>query len=149
VTSSSTLASDALAGLGLGITAARDAEVMGVCKAFQTRVGSGPFPTEVQGELAKRLRGTGANPWDEFGTTTGRPRRVGWLDGALLRYAVRVNGLTELVITKLDVLSGLDEVKLCTAYTAGDETFHEPPFGPTALAATHRSTRAFRAGRKT
>ena len=133
VTSSSTLASAALTGLGLGITAAREAEVIGVCKAFQTRVGSGPFPTEVHGVLANRLRGTGANPWDEFGTTTGRPRRVGWLDGVLLRYAVRINGLTELVITKLDVLSGLDEVKLCTAYRAGDETYDDPPFGPTAL----------------
>jgi adenylosuccinate synthase len=83
--------------------------------------------------LANRLRGTGANPWDEFGTTTGRPRRVGWLDGVLLRYAVRINGLSELVITKLDVLSGLDEIKLCTAYRAGDETFEDPPFVPTAL----------------
>jgi adenylosuccinate synthase len=140
VTSSSTLASGALTGLGLGIGAARDAQVSGVCKAFQTRVGSGPFPTEVHGDLAKRLRGSGANPWDEFGTTTGRPRRVGWLDGVLLRYAVRINGLTELVITKLDVLSGLDEVQLCVAYTssaggraASGETFHELPFGPTTL----------------
>jgi adenylosuccinate synthase len=133
VTSSSTLASGALIGLGVGLTAARGAEVTGVCKAFQTRVGSGPFPTEVHGVTAQRLRGSGANPWDEFGTTTGRPRRVGWLDGVLLRYAVRVNGLTELVVTKLDVLSGLEEVKLCTAYVADGQTYLDLPFGPTTL----------------
>jgi adenylosuccinate synthase len=133
VTSSSTVASAALTGLGLGLTAARDAQVTGVCKAFQTRVGSGPFPTEVDGASADRLRGSGANPWDEFGTTTGRPRRVGWLDGVLLRYAVRINGLTELVITKMDVLSGLEEVRLCTDYMADGQTFHDLPFGPVAL----------------
>jgi len=144
VTSSSTLATAALTGLGLGITAARDARVSGVCKAFQTRVGSGPFPTELHGELAKRLRGTGQNPWDEFGTTTGRPRRVGWLDGVLLRYAVRINGLTELVITKLDVLSGLDELKLCVAYRVGDETFQDLLFGPTALQRYAPVYRSFR-----
>ena len=96
---------------GLGIGVGHVGRVIGVTKAFQTRVGAGPFPTEVFGDTAVRLRGTGANPWDEFGTTTGRPRRVGWLDGVLLRYAVRVNGLTELVVTKLDVLSGLPEVQ--------------------------------------
>ncbi|MRR38774.1 adenylosuccinate synthase, partial [bacterium] len=100
VTSSTTVAPAALTGLGLGITAARDAHVMGVTKAFQTRVGAGPFPTEIKGKASERLRGTGANPWDEFGTTTGRPRRVGWLDGVLLRYAVRLNGMTDLIITK-------------------------------------------------
>jgi len=70
-----------LTGLGLGLGAACSASVIGVVKAFQTRVGSGPFPTELTGDLAMRLRGTGTNPWDEYGTTTGRPRRVGWLDG--------------------------------------------------------------------
>jgi adenylosuccinate synthase len=133
VTSSSTVAAGALSGLGLGLDTARDARVTGVCKAFQTRVGAGPFPTEVSGNVAEKLRGTGSNPWDEFGTTTGRPRRVGWLDGMLLRYAVRVNGLSELVITKLDVLSGLDEVLLCTAYAADGRIFRELPFGPTGL----------------
>lgn len=133
VTSSSTVAGAVLTGLGLGLTAARDAQVSGVCKAFQTRVGSGPFPTEVHGEIAGRLRGSGSNPWDEFGTTTGRPRRVGWLDGVLLRYAVRVNGFTELVITKLDVLSGLDEIKLCTGYSADGQTYSDLQFGPTTL----------------
>lgn len=133
VTSSSTVASAALTGLGLGMTAACDARVTGVVKAFQTRVGSGPFPTEVGGELAQRLRGTGANPWDEYGTTTGRPRRVGWLDGVLLRYASRLNGFTELAVTKLDILSGLDTLCLCVAYEADGKRIEEIPFGPSNL----------------
>lgn len=134
VTSSATTAGGVFTGLGIGVTAARDAAVTGVCKSFQTRVGSGPFPTEVFDDLALRLRGSGANPWDEYGTTTGRPRRVGWLDGVLLRYAVRINGLTELVITKLDVLSGLETLKLCVAYRKDGQTYHDLPFGPTELA---------------
>lgn len=133
VTSSSTLATGVFTGLGLGLTAASDACVTGVCKSFQTRVGSGPFPTEVFDELAGRLRGTGENPWDEYGTTTGRARRVGWLDGVLLRYAVRINGLTELVITKLDVLSGLEKLKLCVAYRRDGKTLTDLPFGPQNL----------------
>jgi adenylosuccinate synthase len=104
--------------------------VIGVVKAFQTRVGEGPFPTEVKGELAGRLRGTGEHEWDEFGTTTGRPRRVGWLDVVLLRYAVRVNGITEIALTKLDILSGFKELNICTAYKFGEETFQELPMGP-------------------
>jgi adenylosuccinate synthase len=91
-------------------------DVIGVAKAFTTRVGGGPFPTELHGEQAGRLRGTGENPWDEYGTTTGRPRRVGWLDAVILRHAVRVNGLTELALTKLDILSGWDEIDVCIAY---------------------------------
>ncbi len=102
VTSSNVAATGVFTGLGIGIQPV--SAVIGATKAFQSRVGSGPFPTEVDGEMAELLRGTGANPWDEFGTTTGRPRRVGWLDGVLLRYAVRINGLTELVLTKMDVL---------------------------------------------
>ena len=133
VTSSSTTASGALSGLGLGLGAARTASVIGVVKAFQTRVGSGPFPTELAGDLAMRLRGTGANPWDEYGTTTGRPRRVGWLDGVLLRYAVRINGINELAVTKLDVLSGLEKIKLCTAYRRDGKTLTDLPFGPADL----------------
>ncbi len=134
VTSSTTVAPAALSGLGLGMNAAREARVVGVVKAFLTRVGAGPFPTELQGKLAERLRGTGANPWDEFGTTTGRPRRVGWLDGVLLRYAVRVNGLTELIVTKLDILSGLETLKICTAYTVNNTHVCDLPGGPDALA---------------
>jgi adenylosuccinate synthase len=133
VTSSSTTAPGALTGLGLGMGAARAASVIGVVKAFQTRVGSGPFPTELTGELATRLRGTGANPWDEYGTTTGRPRRVGWLDGVLLRYAVRINGINELAVTKLDILSGLEKIRLCTAYRKDGKTITDLPFGPADL----------------
>ena len=132
VTSSSPTAPGALIGLGLGIQNGA-ARVIGVTKSFQTRVGAGPFPTEVQGKQAERLRGTGANPWDEFGTTTGRPRRVGWLDGVLLRYAARVNGLTELVVTKLDVLSGLRAIPICVAYRCQDKEYQDLPLGPADL----------------
>lgn len=134
VTSSSTTAPGALTGLGLGLDRARDARIIGVVKAFQTRVGSGPFPTEVEGDLALRLRGTGANPWDEYGTTTGRPRRVGWLDGVLLRYAVRINGISELAVTKLDILSGLETLRMCTSYRRDGKLFDDLPFGPSDLA---------------
>lgn len=134
VTSSSTTATGVFSGLGLGLTAAHGAVVTGVCKSFQTRVGSGPFPTEVFDDLALRLRGTGQNPWDEYGTTTGRARRVGWLDGILLRYAVRINGLTELVITKLDILSGFEKLNVCVAYRKDGKIFENLPFGPTELA---------------
>ncbi|MGB8214370.1 MAG: adenylosuccinate synthase [Anaerolineales bacterium] len=133
VTSSSTTASGALTGLGLGLGAARNANVTGVVKAFQTRVGAGPFPTELSGDLAMRLRGSGNNPWDEYGTTTGRPRRVGWLDGVLLRYAVRINGINELTVTKLDILSGLEKIKLCTSYLRNGKTFSDLPLGPADL----------------
>jgi adenylosuccinate synthase len=107
--------------------------IIGVTKAFQTRVGEGPFPTELIGPLATKLRGTGANPWDEFGTTTGRPRRVGWLDGVLLRYAIRINGLTELVVTKLDILSGFKTLKICNRYRINGRSLDELPLGPAAL----------------
>jgi adenylosuccinate synthase len=133
VTSSSTTAPGALTGLGLGLDAARDARVIGVAKAFQTRVGSGPFPTEVFNDLALRLRGSGEHPWDEYGTTTGRPRRVGWLDGVLLKYAVRINGISELAVTKLDILSGLDNIRLCIAYRREGKEFTDLPFGPADL----------------
>ena len=128
VTSSTPTAPGALVGLGLGVGSAD--RVVGVVKAFQTRVGEGPFPTELKGDLATRLRGTGENQWDEFGTTTGRPRRVGWLDVVLLRYAIRVNGITEIALTKLDILSGFDQLKLCTAYRIGEDTHQTLPMGP-------------------
>ncbi len=101
---------------GLAVPPQSIGRVVGVAKAFSTRVGSGPFVTELEGELALRLRGTGANPWDEYGSTTGRPRRVGWIDAVALRYAVEMNGIQELALTKLDVLSGLDTLRICTAY---------------------------------
>lgn len=132
VSSSSTSAAGALLGLGVGVCPVR--RVIGVTKAFQTRVGAGPFPTEVMGELAERLRGVGSQPWDEYGTTTGRPRRVGWLDTVLLRYAKRVNGLTELALTKLDVLSGLDPIRVCIAYRRWDRQYRDLPLGTSDLA---------------
>lgn len=131
VTSSSPTAAGALTGLGLGASCV--GRVVGVTKSFQTRVGAGPFPTEVTGDQAIRLRGTGQQPWDEYGTTTGRPRRVGWLDMVLLRYATRINGLTELALTKLDILSGLPVVPLCIAYRKGEQTYSELPLGPNHL----------------
>ncbi len=103
--------------VGAGVSHKALAQVFGVVKAFTTRVGHGPFPTEITDEaLAARLRGSGANQWDEFGTTTGRPRRVGWLDLAQLRYACELNGFDGLVFTKLDVLAGLETVRVCVAY---------------------------------
>jgi adenylosuccinate synthase len=131
VTSSNPTAPGALVGLGLGFSYVE--RVIGVTKAFQTRVGEGPFPSELHGELAGRLRGTGENPWDEFGTTTGRARRVGWLDMVLLRYAVRVNGLTELALTKLDILSGVGPVRICSAYRQGDHLWKDLPLGPNGM----------------
>jgi adenylosuccinate synthase len=131
VTSSSPSSGGAFSGLGVAPRFA--GRIIGVTKAFQTRVGEGPFPTEAFGEEADRLRGTGANPWDEFGTTTGRPRRCGWLDLVLLRYAVRVNGISELVLTKLDVLSGLRTVQLCVGYQANGQSYSELPLGPADL----------------
>ena len=114
VTSSSPTIGGVFTGLGIGPR--RVERIIGVVKAFQTRVGGGPMPTELPGESGDRLRGTGANPWDEYGTTTGRPRRCGWLDGVMLRYSARVNDLTDVCITKLDILTGLEELKICVAY---------------------------------
>ena len=131
VTSSSPIAPGALLGLGLGIGSAD--KVIGVVKAFQTRVGEGPFPTELFGDTAIRLRGTGENDWDEFGTTTGRPRRVGWLDTVLLRYSTRINGVTELALTKLDILSGFKALKICTGYQIKGEAHSDLPLGPTNI----------------
>jgi adenylosuccinate synthase len=134
VTSSSVIAGGALTGLGFG---PKDvSRVVGVAKAYTTRVGAGPFPTELLDETGDRLRGTGANPWDEYGTTTGRPRRCGWLDLVILRYAARINGLDELAIVKLDVLSGLEQLKVAVAYERdGDRIAHFPAeFGLEELA---------------
>ncbi len=125
VTSSSPTAGGALTGLGVGPLFVE--KVLGVAKAFSTRVGGGPMPTELEGEVAGRLRGSGANFWDEFGTTTGRPRRCGWLDVVMLRYAVSVNGFSEMMLTKLDILSGLDELKLAVAYEIDGKRYEYPP----------------------
>jgi len=110
VTSSTTTAGGAAAGVGIGPTLID--EVLGVVKAYTTRVGAGPFPTELEGEAADRLRDLGG----EFGATTGRPRRPGWFDGIVVRHAAGVNGLTGLAVTKLDVLDSFDEVLLGVGY---------------------------------
>lgn len=110
VTSSNTVSANAACGSGVGPGALN--EIMGIVKAYTTRVGSGPFPTELFDEIGDRLQKKGA----EFGATTGRKRRCGWLDMVMLKNAARLNGLTGLVITKLDVLDGLDEIKICTGY---------------------------------
>jgi adenylosuccinate synthase len=121
VTSSNCVAGNAAVGSGLGPTAID--RVMGISKAYTTRVGGGPFPTELDNEVGERLRTVG----NEFGATTGRPRRCGWLDTVVLRYAARVNGLWGLAITKLDVLSGMDTLKICTAYELDGKTVTEFP----------------------
>ncbi len=110
VTSSNTTAGGAAVGAGIGPTAI-DA-VLGVVKAYTTRVGNGPLPTEAEAPAAERLRTLG----DEFGATTGRPRRCGWFDAVVVRYAARVNGLTDLAVTKLDILDEFDELPVCTGY---------------------------------
>ncbi len=121
VTSSNTIAGNACAGAGVGPT--RINEVIGVVKAYTTRVGEGPFPTELLGEDGEHLRDKG----HEYGATTGRPRRCGWLDMVVVRYACRINGLTGLAITRLDVLAGLGALKVCTAYELdGEQTQNFP-----------------------
>lgn len=114
VTSSNTLSMGACS--GLGVAPSRIGEVFGVFKAYCTRVGSGPFPSELDNEEGERIRQAGK----EFGATTGRPRRCGWLDLPALKYATMLNGVTQLMMMKADVLEGFDEVKLCTEYTLQD-----------------------------
>jgi adenylosuccinate synthase len=116
VTSSSTVAANAAAGIGIGPT--RIDKVIGIAKAYVTRVGEGPFPTEIEGDDQARMRNLGG----EFGTVTGRERRCGWLDLVALRYAVRLNGITSLALTKLDVLSHFSELPVCVAYRQRDGT---------------------------
>ncbi|KPK51835.1 MAG: adenylosuccinate synthetase [Myxococcales bacterium SG8_38_1] len=122
VTSSNAVAGGACAGAGIGPTQIRSA--IGIAKAYTTRVGGGPFPTELEDEIGQQLRDAGA----EYGSTTGRPRRCGWLDLVALRHAVAVNGLSELAITKLDVLTVLPELKVCVAYELDGERLEYPPF---------------------
>jgi adenylosuccinate synthase len=116
VTSSNPVAGAAATGIGIGPT--RIDEVVGVAKAYVTRVGAGPLPSEMEEALASRVRELG----HEYGTVTGRERRPGWLDLVALRYAVRLNGITSLALTKLDVLSGLGELQVCVRYRLPDGT---------------------------
>jgi len=113
--------------VGAGVSHKALGRVVGVVKAFTSRVGHGPFMTELDGDMALRLRGTGNKIGDEYGTTTGRPRRVGWLDLVQLKYACELNGFDGLVITKLDVLSGLDSVKVCIAYENDQPVYEDMP----------------------
>ncbi|MDX1783131.1 MAG: adenylosuccinate synthase [Aequorivita vladivostokensis] len=122
VTSSNTTAAGACT--GLGIAPGKIKEVFGIFKAYTTRVGSGPFPTELFDEDGETMGRVG----NEFGATTGRPRRCGWLDLVALRYAVQVNGVTQLIMMKGDVLSGFDTLKVCTAYNYKGETIHHFPY---------------------
>jgi adenylosuccinate synthase len=122
VTSSSTTSGGAAIGVGIGPTVI-DA-VIGVVKAYTTRVGSGPLPTEMESPLAEQLRELGA----EYGATTGRPRRCGWFDAVVVRYSAQVNGLTGLAVTKLDVLDTFAELKVCTAYEGDGEVHHSFPY---------------------
>jgi adenylosuccinate synthase len=128
VTSSSPIAGGACVGAGIGPTAID--RVIGVAKAYTTRVGEGPFPSELNDEMGQILCDRGA----EFGTTTGRRRRCGWFDAVIGRYAVRINGLDCLAITKLDVLDELDEIKVCVAYELDGEPCHHLPSNSTQFA---------------
>ncbi|HLI74932.1 MAG TPA: adenylosuccinate synthase [Acidimicrobiales bacterium] len=127
VTSSNPVAGGACTGSGVG---PRDiGEVIGIAKAYVTRVGAGPFPTECEGEVGDILVERG----HEFGTNTGRRRRCGWFDTVMMRQAVRLNSLSEVALTKLDVLDGFDTVKVCVAYTAGDERYEYLPYHQSVL----------------
>jgi adenylosuccinate synthase len=115
---------------GLGIPPRAVDRVLGVAKAYTTRVGEGPLPTELFGEMGNRLRESG----NEYGAVTGRPRRCGWFDAVAVRYAVRINGLDGLAVTKLDVLDGLEQIQICTAYRCGARTLTEFPSDVAQLA---------------
>lgn len=121
VTSSHPIAGAACIGAGIGPT--KISKVLGIVKAYTTRVGEGPFPTELFDETGKLIQDKG----NEYGTTTGRPRRCGWFDAVISRYATRISGLTSVAITKLDVLSGLDTLKICTGYKFGNQIITEFP----------------------
>src|SRR5207237_4148348 len=128
VTSSNTVAAQAATGSGMGPGAID--YVLGICKAYTTRVGAGPFPTEQINEIGKTLGERGK----EFGVVTGRPRRCGWFDAVAVRQAIRIGGIDGIALTKLDVLDGFDEVRFCTAYRRGDTTYDYFPAGATAQA---------------
>ncbi len=122
VTSSNTISAGVCTGLGVAPQRIRD--VIGVSKAYCTRVGSGPFPTELEDATGEELRKVG----NEFGATTGRPRRCGWIDGVALKFACMINGVTKIVMTKADVLDAFPELKVCTDYSVNGETTNEIPF---------------------
>ncbi|MEJ2684978.1 MAG: adenylosuccinate synthase [Candidatus Sulfobium sp.] len=124
VTSSNSIAGGACTGLGIGPT--KISRVLGVVKAYTTRVGEGPFPTEMSGPTGEGLRARGG----EFGATTGRPRRCGWLDAVILRHAAMINGLTGIAVTKLDILDGLRKIKICTGYKYRGKTYTNFPKEP-------------------
>ncbi len=128
VTSSNTISAGVCTGLGVPPQKIRD--VIGVTKAYCTRVGSGPFPTELHDATGEELRRIGS----EFGATTGRPRRCGWIDLVALNFACMVNGVTKLVMTKADVLDAFDELKVCTSYKINDKSVKVVPFQMTRLA---------------
>ncbi|MQG02182.1 MAG: adenylosuccinate synthase, partial [SAR202 cluster bacterium] len=117
------------ASTGLAIQPQHISTVLGVFKAYNTRVGSGPFPTELLDDIGERIRTLAK----EFGTTTGRPRRVGWFDGVAARYSTRINGYTSAVITRLDVLDGFKSLKVCSGYELDGEILDELPGGSAAL----------------
>jgi adenylosuccinate synthase len=121
VTSSSTLAGSACVGSGIGPNTVQ--KIIGITKAYTTRVGSGPFPTELDGPMGERIRKEGG----EFGATTGRARRCGWLDLVAMKYAIRVNGITNLALMKLDVLSGHDKIEVCTSYRLDGQEIKDLP----------------------
>ena len=121
VTSSNPIAGGACIGAGVGPT--RIDRVVGVIKAYTTRVGEGPFPTELLDEIGEQIQANG----HEFGTTTGRPRRCGWFDAVIARYAVRVSGISDFAVTKLDVLTGFETLKICVGYRVGGEIIKEFP----------------------
>jgi adenylosuccinate synthase len=126
VTSSTPTSGGACTGLGIPPTSITS--IVGVVKAYSTRVGNGPFPTELKNEIGERLRKTGS----EYGATTGRPRRCGWLDLVSLRYSIRVNGIQRIAVTKLDVLDDFEEIKVCTAFKIGGKVLnHFPTDTPT------------------
>jgi adenylosuccinate synthase len=128
VTSSNTVAGQAAAGAGVAPGAV--GYVLGITKAYTTRVGSGPFPTELKDAIGEKLGERGR----EFGVVTGRKRRCGWFDAVAVRQAIKTGGITGIALTKLDVLDGFDEVKFCTAYRRGEETYDYVPSGMTAQA---------------
>jgi adenylosuccinate synthase len=128
VTSSNCLAGQASAGAGVGPQALN--YVLGITKAYATRVGSGPFPTELENDIGQRLRDRG----HEYGSVTGRPRRCGWFDAAALKRAAQINGLSGLCVTKLDVLDGLNELKICVGYKLDGKTLDVLPYGAESIA---------------